>query len=279
MSSSLNQVTDPIISQLTAKQANLQEILKSIKLTKSSPKEKLRVLSKKNCFQYYIIKESGETNGTYLPRKDIRKASLIAQRDYNKEAVAILKRQLATINKFLTAYHPEELNNAYILLHPGRKTLVTPVREPDEDFIANWLRHPYTHKPFEINAPEYYTTSNIRVRSKSEVIIADALTRANIPYRYEYPTSLKGWGTLYPDFTCLNTTSREEIIWEHFGLMGDPDYTENAIQKISHYAASGYILGKNLIVTFESGNTPLSVKQVQAYIKFFFKQNVSRQQN
>ena len=61
--------------------------------------------------------------------------------------------------------------------------------------------------------------------------------------------------------------------------MGDPDYTENAIQKISHYAASGYILGKNLIVTFESGNTPLSVKQVQAYIKFFFKQNVSRQQN
>ena len=111
----------------------------------------------------------------------------------------------------------------------------------------------------------------MRVRSKSEVIIADALTRANIPYRYEYPTSIKGWGTLYPDFTCLDIRTREEIIWEHFGLMGDPDYAENAVQKITHYAASGYVLGKNLIATFESGTTPLSVKQAQGCIDALFK--------
>ena len=61
--------------------------------------------------------------------------------------------------------------------------------------------------------------------------------------------------------------------------MGDPDYAENAVQKISRYAASGYILGKNFIATFESGNTPLSVKQVQAYINAFFKQSAHRQQN
>ena len=267
MSSSLNQVTDPIISQLTAKQANLQEILKSIKLTKSSPKEKLRVLSKKNCFQYYIIKESGETNGTYLPRKDIRKASLIAQRDYNKEAVAILKRQLATINKFLTAYHPEELNNAYILLHPGRKTLVTPVREPDEDFIANWLRHPYTHKPFEINAPEYYTTSNIRVRSKSEVIIADTLLRMGIPYRYEFPLKLKlpheKSATFFPDFTCLNLRTREEILWEHFGMMDDSDYVHKAMDKLDIYERNGIFPGKRLIISRETTEKPLNVKTIQ----------------
>ena len=148
--------------------------------------------------------------------------------------------------------------------------LVTPVREPDEEFIALWRKHPYTGKPFEINAPEYYTASGVRVRSKSEVIIADALDHAGVPYRYEYPTSVKGWGTLYPDFTCLNSRDRKEIIWEHFGLMGDTDYTENALQKIAHYTASGYILGKKLIVTFESGTTPLSVKQMQGYIKAFF---------
>jgi len=110
----------------------------------------------------------------------------------------------------------------------------------------------------------------MRVRSKSEAIIADALSRAGVPFRYEYPTSVKGWGTLYPDFTCLDKHSREEIIWEHFGLMGNPDYAENAIQKIAHYAASGYILGKNLVATFEIGTTPLSTKQVQTCIKAFF---------
>ena len=39
------------------------------------------------------------------------------------------------------------------------------------------------------------------------------------------------------------------------------------------------ILGKNFIATFESGNTPLSVKQVQAYIKTIFEQDAHRQQN
>ena len=145
------------------------------------------------------------------------------------------------------------------------------MREPDEEYIAAWLHHPYTGKPFEINAPEYYTASGTRVRSKSEVIIADALARTNIPYRYEHPTTIKGWGTLYPDFTCLDIRTREEVIWEHFGLMGDPDYTENAVQKLAHYAASGYILGKNLIATFESTSTPLSIKQVQSYIDALFK--------
>ena len=39
------------------------------------------------------------------------------------------------------------------------------------------------------------------------------------------------------------------------------------VQKLAHYAASGYTIGKNLIATFESAATPLSVKQVQTYIK------------
>lgn len=143
--------------------------------------------------------------------------------------------------------------------------------EPDEDFIAAWQHLPYTGKPFEINAPEFFTSTGVRVRSKSEIIIADALDRAGIPYRYEFPASIKGWGTLYPDFTCLDVRTRKEIIWEHFGLMGDTDYSENTLQKIAHYAASGYILGKNLIATFESGTTPLSAKQVQGYIKAHFK--------
>ena len=141
------------------------------------------------------------------------------------------------------------------------------MREPDEDFIAAWLHHPYTGKPFEINAPEFYTGTGVRVRSKSEVIIADALSRAGVPFRYEYPTSVKGWGTLYPDFTCLDKRSREEIIWEHFGLMSDPDYAEKTVQKIAHYAASGYILGKNFIATFETAAKALSVKQVEHYIR------------
>ena len=261
---------DTLTNLAQSRQAELPKLLSQFSKPKSVTGN-LRINRCKNSFQYYIVTEHGDTKGKYIPRKEIRKATAIAQRDYNKTAAGILKKQIKTLDSLIANYHPNAIDDAYTQLHPGRRTLVTPVREPTEDFIASWQHFPYTGKPFEINAPEFFTSTGVRVRSKSEVIIADALNRANIPYRYEYPTSVKGWGTLYPDFTCLDTRTREEIIWEHFGLMNDPDYVENAIQKIAHYAASGYILGKNFIITFESSTTTLSVKQVQSYIKTIFK--------
>lgn len=259
---------DNIVTLANSRRQEFQTQLDILqKSLKKSPKESLRVQPHKKNFQYYIISKRGDTKGTYLPKKEMRKAAAIAQRDYNRATAAELKEQIATIDRFLAKYRPGAIDAAYTELHPGRRALVTPVREPDDEFIAAWLHHPYTGKPFEINAPEFYTSTGVRVRSKSEVIIADALSRAGIPFHYEYPTSVKGWGTLYPDFTCLDTRTREEIIWEHFGLMGDPDYTESTVQKIAHYTASGYTLGKNFIATFENAASPLSVKQVQAYIK------------
>ncbi|MBP5314723.1 MAG: hypothetical protein J6Y87_02510 [Muribaculaceae bacterium] len=258
----------PIITALQEQTDIYQNTLNNLtKKLRNAPKETLRVQPHKKSFQYYIVTQKGDTKGSYLPRKEIRKAKAIAQRDYNEAAAAIIKKQLAAIDTFLRAYQPNALDQAFTGLHPGRRALVAPVREPDDDFAARWRHLPYTGKPFEINAPEFFTASGVRVRSKSEVIIADALDRAGIPFRYEYPTSVKGWGTLYPDFTCLRPSTREEVIWEHFGLMGDPDYAENAVQKITHYAANGYILGKNFIATFESGSTPLNLKQTQTYIK------------
>lgn len=269
---------DALTNLAQSRQAELKQLLSQFSKPKPIPGN-LRIDRCNKSFQYYIVSEHGDTKGTYLPRKDIRKAVAIAQRDYNKTAASIIKKQITAIDKFLDAYHPNAIDDAYTKLHPGRHALVTPVREPAEDFIAAWQHHRYTGKPFEINTPEYYTASGVRVRSKSEVIIADALNRANIPYRYEFPTSIKDWGMLYPDFTCLDIRTREEIIWEHFGLMNDPDYVENAVQKIAHYAASGYTIGKNFIATFESGNTPLSVKQVQECIKAIFNKDCSRKQN
>lgn len=269
MQPTTNSTSNPLIAALQSRQNEIHAMQSQIEKFKNVSGN-LRVDKCKKAFQYYIVKERGDTKGTYLPKKDIRKAKDIAQRDYNKTVSVILKRQDTAIRQFLAAYRPDELDSAYNQLHPGRRPLISPIRETDSDFIECWQHLPYTSKAIEINAPEYYASNGVRVRSKSETIIADALLRENIPFRYEYPTSIKSWGTIYPDFTCLKIQTRNEIIWEHFGLMGDPDYAEIALQKIARYAANGYILGNNFIATFESATTPLSVKQVQSYIKTFF---------
>ena len=110
------------------------------------------------------------------------------------------------------------------------------------------------------------------VRSKSEKIIADTLTKNNINYVYELPLRLKGYGTVKPDFTVLNKRTRHEYVWEHFGMMDDSIYVKNAIKKIEQYGKSGYVQGRNFIATFESKEAPLNTVTINRAIQDFFQQ-------
>ena len=78
--------------------------------------------------------------------------------------------------------------------------------------FAGWY---YQGKPFDASLPKLYTSREERVRSKSEIIIADTLSRESIPYRYECPLHIPDVGNIYPDFTVLNVAKRKELYWEH----------------------------------------------------------------
>ena len=149
----------------------------------------------------------------------------------------------------------------------SRKQIVTPVYVSDEEFIADWKSLEYTSLGFSPDYAEYYTDNGERVRSKSEIIIANKLYRYNIPYRYECPLQLQSGVITHPDFTCLNVSTRQEYIWEHFGIMDNAEYACNAIRKINDYANSGYILGKNFIATFETSNTPINANYIDDIIR------------
>jgi hypothetical protein len=80
------------MAEIVAERDYLKSLLGTIKCTAKHTKESLRVLTRKNSFQYYIINEKGDHNGIFIPRKDIRKARTIAQRDYNKAASKTIKK-------------------------------------------------------------------------------------------------------------------------------------------------------------------------------------------
>lgn len=105
------------------------------------------------------------------------------------------------------------------------------------------------------------------MRTKSEKIIADKLYALGIPYRYEYPVKLKGYGTVYPGFTILKVSERKEIYYEHFGLMDKPEYCEKALRKLQAFARNGIVLGQNLIATFESENVPLDMNVLEKMLE------------
>ena len=52
-------------------------------------------------------------------------------------------------------------------------------------------------------------------------------------------------------------------------MMDDPDYLEDAILKLNKYAQNGIIIGKNLIVTFETIANPFNTSQIDQIIQTF----------
>lgn len=90
------------------------------------------------------------------------------------------------------------------------------------------------------------------VRSKTELIIADKLYRANVTYDYE--KAMDGpvrKGRIFPDFSFADA-SGDLIVWEHFGRMDDPQYLKGHEWKMKWYEQNGFVKGENLFVTEET---------------------------
>lgn len=84
----------------------------------------------------------------------------------------------------------------------------------------------------------HQTKNGDRVRSKSEVIIADTLQELGISYEYEEKLS-PGAGDDYrwPDFTVYH--EGDAYYWEHLGLLHVPDYREKWERKQEWYEQHG----------------------------------------
>lgn len=241
------------------------------KRIKSAPAGSLRVAKKRRGYQYYHMTDKNDTLGKYLPHKTRNTAIRLAQKDYDAKLLKVLEKQQKTIDAFLKDYDPDAAQQVYENLSVPRKMMVTPEVLNDEEFINKWQNEPYEKLGFGRNDPEYYTARGERVRSKSEILIADALYRNNIPYRYEYPVYSNGVIMAAPDFNCLNVRLRKEYYWEHLGMMGNEEYADRNMKKIEKYSLAEDFDEAGLILTMETENKPLDTRVIEAKIRRYLQ--------
>lgn len=234
------------------------------------PDGTLRITSTRKKRVQYMHCTDNDTKGKFIKQENNELAYMLAQKSYDQKVKRLVDKRLKQVEKIAREYEDNEMAEIFDNLHSIRKTLVKPVEKPWEQRLAEWKSVPYTGKEFAENVPVIYTKKGERVRSKSEKIIADIFYDLGIEYKYECPLKLKGYGTVYPDFTILRKRDGNEIYWEHDGRMDDPKYAEKAVRKINSYTANGYFLGDNLIVSFESSvavlNDRIIKKMISKYI-------------
>lgn len=113
------------------------------------------------------------------------------------------------------------------------------------------------------------TVNGELVRSKSEVIIANALHYHHLEYQYEPELSLEG-RLCRPDFKIADYDTGDEWYWEHCGMMDDPKYKKRWEDKKAFYKKNGIEEGKNLIVTYDE-NGALDSQKVEEIIEELFE--------
>lgn len=234
--------------------SRLEEVLDQVlEVEKDLPEGSLNV----NGNRAYWYKD-GER--TYIPKKNNELAYKLCLNSY----VPKLKENVLKRLKILKEYKHYNENNLLVNIenefNKNKKLYLRPLYKSYEDFSSEWLNENYDRKKIEITPNTLTTNRGDIVRSKSECLIANFLYQRSIAYRYEAVIELEdidGFGNkfsrkIYPDFTILHPKTREIIIWEHFGMMDNSEYSKTVLLKINNYINNGYIPGINLICTFES---------------------------
>jgi len=184
-----------------------------------------------------------------------------------KKVLVILRHQILSYDKVPKII--SELDTLFSRLYSMFKERTPKWALPSDIVVENWQNEKYEECDYFPEQKTHQTDRGEIVRSKIEVWAANSLNRMGVPYKYEAPVQTK-FGVRYADFTLLNRRTWIEVYVEIMGIMGDPTYASNANKKMHEYSRSGIILGKNLLIIFETSLVPFDIVEFENMIKAHF---------
>ncbi len=231
---------------------------------------------KQKVYYYHQIyeekKDSKSPCQKYIKKKNIKLARVLAQKSYYTILKPIMENQLKVMRNFINSYQANNEKVVYESLSFERKQLVEKMDSRIEDIINEWNSEEYHENDYFYENKILYTDQGERVRSKSELIIANMLYyyKDDILYKYERPLFVDINGIrrpIYPDFTVLNKKTGKITYIEHVGCLDNPEYADRFVKKINTYIENGIIPGKDLVLTYETSIHPLDVICVRKIIE------------
>ena len=239
-----------------------------------APAGNLQVLScgKRTLYYQYF---GGGIPRKYLNRSQVELLAELAQKRYNQQVFRAAQAKKKAVDQCVAILKSDDylfnLSSIYEALPAQLKALVKPIESLDTEYVQKWQAQTFKREKMRYEAV-FKTKRGEYVRSKSELIIADRLYDVGIPYHYEVELRNQ-YGKLLtrPDFYVLNPRTKKEYLWEHFGMLDNPEYANDFITKINLYSQYGYHIGENLIITLESSQHPLTTEQIHMTIEKYLK--------
>lgn len=242
--------------------------IKALKLKlKSFPEGKITIRHHNTASYYYLQSKDGQK---YLNKSYSKLIGELIQKEYLQNVLETLEQEVLFLETALSHYPILTAEEVFATLPYDRQAYAKPITLSDEQFVERWLSQPYKRKPISSEAPAFITMKGDKVRSKSEMIIADRLWINGIPYKYECPLKI-GNKVIHPDFTILRISDRKTLYHEHCGMMDNQEYSDDFVNRINLYASTKITIGDNLFLTFETAAAPLNTSLLDELINKNFR--------
>ncbi|MCQ4638299.1 hypothetical protein NE619_16330, partial [Anaerovorax odorimutans] len=229
-----------------------ERLLKESKaVIKQAPEGYLTARQRPEKTDYYQtckgITEKGWGNKSVNIKHDPDKLCGLIEKMLAVKTRKICNKNLPLMHNLLRQYQTCDRETLIQELPPKYRKALELRREKQ---LQEWLAADYMKCPFDSKSHIHETACGELVRSKSEVIIANALFGYGIPFRYEerFPYPSEDGVFYYPDFTIRLLDGRR-LIWEHLGLLQELGYCIENAQKLHTYQRNNLVIGKNLILT------------------------------
>ncbi len=241
----------------------LDLIQKKQRALKGAPEGSCFTSSHRKTTQFFHRTASGDR--IYL-KKDDKLIWALAQKEYDQKVLDAAEREVKQIHNLRLLYdNADQAEDQLGRMHPAKQPFVSPIIQTDEEYARAWLNKPFVRSDYHEEHLVYNTEKGEKVRSKSEVIIANLLRGHGIPYKYECPLTLRD-SFASPDFTILRIRDRKELYWEHLGRLDDPKYIARNHKKIRDYERAGLFPGKGLILSGETAAEPFDTRLAEQLI-------------
>ena len=122
---------------------------------------------------------------TNIPKKNINLVKELAEKKYFSAHLEDLLNEQSAVNTFLEHYQPYPSKTQQLMNHPIYQKVITSSMTPLSDELEKWAKDSYEKNPAYPEQLRHSCLSGQKVRSKSEVLIAQALFLHQIPFRYE----------------------------------------------------------------------------------------------
>ena len=262
-----NNTRNTLISYLSDIKLRYRNELSRLNQLTGYESTRLKVKSSENGNDYYYLYSTETNKFNYIGKSTNAEVLKIKEAHYLQRSTCQLEREINSIEKLLSqcvrsSY--DDINQRMPKAYKG--ALINQVPAPSIQ-LANWKNEMEKRKagfpPFRPHELIHRTRDGTMVRSKSEAMIADALFDAGLRFKSETGVVINramggGERKVYPDFEILHPKTHELVWWEHLGRADDGSYMQGSLEKLEEYGDAGINLGKNLIITSETIDAPLT---------------------